>query len=560
MSLQNRVEEFVRDEVYDNAELLGSFMISLAQKYAALLPATGKGSLLKSFVIYADALKAKGDSRRAVEYYKQALNQRKNIRTSSSSLSSGSNTSTKTSERKADSSKALLILEADIKFRIARCYAALNHRQAALKMLESISTRYRTPSMLLWLGRLYRESGMDRPTLNAYQEALSNSPYALKASLTLLRLGVDASDVAELVLKRADNDDHGWLSKFIEAHGKFSLNQHADALSAFVSLDKEVPNNAHVLVNLGTLQVELNDKKAAIILFQKARAADSKSLYGLDTYASLIRHQRDHSRLNSLTRELMDINDTRPEPWIAVALFFDLRGDTMSAIQFVCKALELDPLHVQGYHLKGTLQLAMSQPELSVTAFYKAYSIRRDFAAYKGLVNAYLEIPKVSEALRTAKEALQLMPKDARALLLVGRVLAHSPGEGRKKAGRWYVKALKLDPLCFEAATAFADLYLAQRKSMPDSDLTPAIQMLTQCLQHRSEDYLHVKLGDVYTAAADYGNALTQYHDALSIDPDFEAAKIGIERLEKLLRGVDPDADEDGDYGLENEDDYEQDI
>jgi Flp pilus assembly protein TadD len=178
------------------------------------------------------------------------------------------------------------------------------------------------------------------------------------------------------------------------------------------------------------------------------------------------------------------------------------------------------------------------------------------------LVNAYLAIPKVSEALRTAKEALQLMPKDARAVLLVGRVLAHTPGDGRKKASKAYAKALKLDPLCVEAATAFADLYLQQHEAQPGGcDMQPAVQVLLQTLQHQSTDALHVKLGMVYLAATDYGAALTHFHSALSYNPDNDEAKHGVDRLTKLLQGADPDADEEGDYDLEeNEDDDSQGI
>mmetsp|Transcript_13774 Transcript_13774/g.24481 ORF Transcript_13774/g.24481 Transcript_13774/m.24481 type:complete len:584 (+) Transcript_13774:409-2160(+) len=574
-NLQKQVRDFTKDEVYDSAELLGSFLVNLSGKVASSteqgkLPIIGDGSHIECLIVYADALKGKGETQRAIEYYKQALSHRKSLRinpgsskfTPRSSSNEGKSRETMDNEDEVQGASAADFghLEAEIKFSIARCQAKLKQKQAALKTLESINSRYRSSSMLYWMGKLYQKCGMERPAVNGYREQLRSSPYALSTILSLLRLGAGASEIAHICASQLLENDVGWVANFVEAHGYYSLSQHGAALNSFAKLNKKFPNHVHVLTSMGELNIEMNDKNAAVLLFQKARAADMKSLDGMDSYASLIRQQQDLGRLNSITRELVDIDETRPEPWIAVALFYELRGDTMSALQFVCKALELDPYHVPAYHFKGALQLRMNQPELSVSAYYKAYSIRRDFSAYKGLVNAYLAIPKVSEALRTAKEALQLMPKDARAILLVGRVLAQTPGDGRKKASKAYAKALKLDPMCYEAALAFADLYLLQHQASPNSDLQPAIQVLSHTLQHQSKDFLHSKLGELFTAAADYGSALTEFHNALSINPEFQLAKMGIERLEKLMRGIDPDADDDGDYDLENEEYGEQDI
>ena len=107
-----------------------------------------------------------------------------------------------------------------------------------------------------------------------------------------------------------------------------------------------------------------------------------------------------------------------------------------------------------------------------------------------------------------------------------------------------------------EAEAEQARMQLQQHEAQPGGcDMQPAVQVLLQTLQHQSTDALHVKLGVVYSAAADYGAALAQFHSALSYNPDNEEAKNGVERLTKLLQGADPDADEDGDYDLEENDD-----
>ena len=86
------------------------------------------------------------------------------------------------------------------------------------------------------------------------------------------------------------------------------------------------------------------------------------------------------------------------------------------------------------------------------------------------------------------------------------------------------------------------DLHIAM------GDYGTCISMLQQCLQNHNHDFLHTKLADVYTLHEQFAEALTCYHTAISLNPASTAAAQGLERLEKLMRGVDPDlAEEEAD-------------
>jgi predicted TPR repeat methyltransferase len=93
-------------------------------------------------------------------------------------------------------------------------------------------------------------------------------------------------------------------------------------------------------------------------------------------------------------------------------------------------------------------------------------------------VNSFLALSKVGEALRVAKEALQLMPKDARAVLMVGNVLSMSK-DGAPKAIKAYSKVLKLNPQSHDAAIAMADLYLMHCRHDPHADLSVSCESFT---------------------------------------------------------------------------------
>jgi anaphase-promoting complex subunit 7 len=84
-------------------------------------------------------------------------------------------------------------------------------------------------------------------------------------------------------------------------------------------------------------------------------------------------------------------------------------------------------------------------------------------------------------------------------------------------------------------------------------------------LEHHNHDFVHVKLAEVYTSSRKYSEALSYFHTALryvypqsrtcpdnllaSLSPNCTAALQGLDRLEKLMRGVDPDLEEDADDG-----------
>jgi|MDSY01.2.fsa_nt_gb tetratricopeptide (TPR) repeat protein len=101
-----------------------------------------------------------------------------------------------------------------------------------------------------------------------------------------------------------------------------------------------------------------------------------------------------------------------------------------------------------------------------------------------------------------------------------------------------FTKALAMDPKHIDAAMALVDLHMANRR------YDDCVALLQRCLQNHNQDFLHTKLADVLTANGQHSDALAYYHTAMSLNPSNAQAKAGLDRLEKLMRGVDPDQDE----------------
>lgn len=150
---------------------------------------------------------------------------------------------------------------------------------------------------------------------------------------------------------------------------------------------------------------------------------------------------------------------------------------------------------------------------------------------------------KIKEALTSAKEANARLSGNASAVVLLGQVLAseETTDKDKERAKTLFSKALAHDPSCVDSITALSDLHASS------GHYDEAANVLKVGLsKHANIDTLHTKLGHVLSSSKLFNEALGYFHTALAINPKSEDAKSGLERLEKLMRGIDPDKEEEG--------------
>jgi len=244
----------------------------------------------------------------------------------------------------------------------------------------------------------------------------------------------------------------------------------------------------------------------------------------------------------------------------------------------------LDQQHAFAHRLKGDILLAQDLPDKATSNFFHAKEIcPTDIASYEGMVECFLQRGQYSDAIMTAREAIEVAPRDPRAVTLVGLALSRAPQkEGRDRAKRAFRKALHLSgqPGMLRPLLALVDM------CMEDGDLNMCVDLLQRGLegsheeavggmmmmmgattsststsgtgatdgtstststthQHHQQDVLQTKLGEVLTLKEEFMDAMTCFHTALSINPDNLDAVRGLERLEKTMRGSGT-MDEDG--------------
>ncbi|AQK42223.1 Anaphase-promoting complex subunit 7 [Zea mays] len=481
--------------LFGPAQTLGCFLVSSAGAGND----AGMSMKVESLVQHGDALYGEKEFRRALNAYKQAMQYSRSIprQATSNTRSSVSVTGRSPSP---NSSNLLSFNENEVKFKIALCHSALCEHREALHEMEGIPSKVRTLKMNMMLGKLYRISRNSRTAVVCYKECLRQCPYVFEAITALAEMGLSAKE--------------------------FSL--------LFSQVEAIIGRNDEAIMN-----------------FEKVRLIDPNIMTYMDEYAILLKSKSDYIRLNKLVHDMLHIDPARPETCVALAAMWE-RKDERKALTYAEKSLRVDDRHITGYIMKGNLHLSLNRPDLAVTDFRGAQELRADLRSYQGLVRAYLALSKCKDALFTAREAMKVMHQSAKALKLVGDVHAIS-SSGREKARKFYESAIRLEPGFLGAALALADLHVAEGRNKE------AVMLLERYIQQWSDDSLHIKVAQVHAATNMLSDALSHYQSALRINPQNEAAKNGLERLEKQMKGVDPDAPEDDEENEEEDVDVDRD-
>ncbi|KAI7756585.1 hypothetical protein M8C21_009895, partial [Ambrosia artemisiifolia] len=460
----------------------------------------------RSNALYGDALLRDKEYRRAIHVYKQALQYHKIAPKVNATIRSSLSASNRSSS--PNSFNVSAINENEVKFKIATCHCAINENRAALAEMEAIPSKSRNLQMNLLMGKLYRWSKHIRPAIACYKECLRHCPYIFEAIISLAELGVQAKDIFSLLPQTPNRtgrppfdqfDSSRWLHRYVEAQCCIASNDYKGGLELFSELLQRFPNNVHILLEMAKVEAIIGKNDEAITNFEKVRSIDPYVVTYMDEYAMLLKLKSDPLKLNKLVHDLLTIDPARPEVYVALSVLCE-RKDERAALANAEKSIKIDERHLPGYIVKGNLFLSMNQPDAAVVAFRSAQELRPDLRSYQDVYA--------------------------------------SSSSGREKAKKFYESALRLEPGYLGAALALAELHVMEGRN------NEAVTLLERYLKDWADDSLHVKLAQVFAATNMMQDSLSHYQAALRINPLNEAAKKGLERLEKQMKGVDPDAPE----------------
>lgn len=90
-------------------------------------------------------------------------------------------------------------LDARVLFKKCQCLVKKGDTPSALRDMESIPKAFRNAKMNVFLGRLYKSSGLRRHAITVFQDAVRINPFAIECVEHLVSLGVTMTDIEGLL-------------------------------------------------------------------------------------------------------------------------------------------------------------------------------------------------------------------------------------------------------------------------------------------------------------------------------------------------------------------------
>jgi anaphase-promoting complex subunit 7 len=313
-------------------------------------------------------------------------------------------------------------------------------------------------------------------------------------------------------------------------------------------LSAEYPDNIHLLLLQAELSQQSNDE-AAEEFYHRVRTLEPGNTVGMDQYANILGQAGKLHELSDLTDSMLQMDDKSPVSWTCLALYHKYQGSqdphsdhTANALKFVEKAIALDQRHAYAHYIRGTILLEEHRPEYAAGSFFHSSELQPAVVTYEGLVDAYVAAGKDKEAIAAAKTAYNLAPRDPRTQTLVGLALAQGSAAQAKRS---LTKALQLSPALSRPLFCLVEILRIEK------DYAQCIDLLQQALECEAAapgtnsnlarpDDIFCRMGGIYTAMEQYKEAVNSYDRALVANPDCSQAVQALDRLEKLMRGLDP--------------------
>eukprot|EP01126_Amoeba_proteus_P064860 TRINITY_DN9131_c0_g1_i1.p1 TRINITY_DN9131_c0_g1~~TRINITY_DN9131_c0_g1_i1.p1 ORF type:complete len:213 (-),score=49.03 TRINITY_DN9131_c0_g1_i1:63-701(-) len=188
--------------------------------------------------------------------------------------------------------------------------------------------------------------------------------------------------------------------------------------------------------------------------------------------------------------------------------------------------------NVTAHFFKGFIFDSTRHHVLATKAYQRARAIQVDVAIYQGLVNSFLAVNDIRNALKYAKEAQKIIPFQTTIVCLPALAygMTNDP-KYRALARKIYMKVLESSTQpCLVAVTGLATLNSIENKS------ADAVKLLKHYLDKDNSAQIHTTLADILAQDEHtYHTAIIHYDEALKINPLYEAAERGKKLVEKLL-------------------------
>jgi tetratricopeptide (TPR) repeat protein len=349
--LSRELRKLLAAGLNDSAEILAQLYLSSAgSSSGAIIPNAGISkskdshllSVIESFELIGDALRAKREVKRALNYYRMAGQQKKFVK-AASSASKASN-----SEQSQDFSSHINgdRYELSLILKECQCLIDMKDSSAALTVLETVPQRQRDLRYYIMSGDLYLESNLKEKAKISFKEALSLCPFAIEIIKKLIVLGIDDGTLIHIVNQTCKDEDFQvlmehdrWYEQLISIIFYVRTYQVQKSIHAIPKLLGVFPKNIFLLTMAIQIYAENDMMEQSLAYFQQLRRTDATVIDDMDKIAFMLFQHKEEIELGRLANDVITCQPNRPEGYNIAALYSALKEEYNHALAFVEKVI-----------------------------------------------------------------------------------------------------------------------------------------------------------------------------------------------------------------------------
>mmetsp|Transcript_19044 Transcript_19044/g.31199 ORF Transcript_19044/g.31199 Transcript_19044/m.31199 type:complete len:764 (+) Transcript_19044:150-2441(+) len=311
-----------------------------------------------------------------------------------------------------------------------------------------------------------------------------------------------------------------------------------EAVDTFAQLPPSQYQTGWVLCNVGRAYFEMVNYSEAERMFEWARQVDPSRVAGMETYSTILWHEKKDVPLCFLAQQMVSLDRYAPQPWCVLGNCFSLQREHDIALKFFLRAQQVDPAFVYAYTLAGHEYVAKEDFARAFNMYRNAIRIdERHYNAWYGLGNVYYRQEKYELAEYHFRKALQINDRSSVLYCYMGMVL-HA-NKKPDEALCMLDMAIEIDPKNPLARFKKAGVLVSQ------GDLEDALVELVILKELApKEATVHFLMGKVYKKLKRPDAAVRHLMIALDLDP--EKANVIKQAIEKV--DIEETEEEDSEY------------
>jgi cellulose synthase operon protein C len=393
--------------------------------------------------------------------------------------------------------KAIQPANPEVPMGLAAVAAGQNQLATAIKTLEAVEVRARTPRLVLMLANLYLRA--DQPT-----------------------------NASALLIAMVERSPNYRPARYLLARAYLAGNRPQLAVVHFEELRKQVPGDLTIQFFLAQSYVRAGRVREALALLDSAapRMAKEPRFHLERGRVLLVLGRLDEAFKGGATAS--ELNPQLPQPYLLMGQVRARQGDTKAAQDYFAKAANVDASFAGAHVALGRLRAAEDDFEGASREFDEAVKADpKSVGAARVKASSLIRQGKMKEAIEFAESSAKAQPNDAGFQTLLGVVNAH--GRQYEKAKDAYQRALRLSPRATEPRMGLVSIALVQGKD------EEASEQLREVLKEQPDHPAAVLLqAGMLERSGRYDQAITVIENSLKVAPMQTA--LAVQLAELLLR------------------------